>query len=1076
MISRILSVLLTLSLLSEISYSQTQNDYHELEAEYRTYLNYVYVDGGSGSAVDYRFKIYSILCDSNGALIDTIFRGRCLNFSCEPNCSTRINITPTLDGANVVCNSEYCGINAIYPFQNVITECFQKKFRHKVVIYAWSEEESGITCENVQDNKAPIVNTFFTHTYNDFGYSVNNMQHQIFYDTMTGVFNTKNIHFSMLNYYFVNSYVFTANNKNISGTNLAHSASHCLDDTTVVLAAFNWPNTYDSLHVYRRANYSNTWTEVSVSNIQAVSYPNLNIGNKEYAPYFTTMIKEQLDTITDVSYIQDHMNTRYEYSLCYKSSCGNPDSIICMRTPVIIEKPLTHIPHDVIPVCSSIKDPLGELVLKNTIRRGGYRYSYKPHGGYRNFAYVDSFSYEIHADNIYNFTFESQCSSLYKEGTISAKQNVTIDGLPPGDYKIIITPIIPYKKVGSQYQNIYDESSFLEDVNKCFETSYQFNFTVEYKPLPKPLGEDKILCSDQSVILSIPQRYVQSPSTTVWGNAYCSPAPTKVTAVNDSTRIVTNGGGGYYTVNIRTEAGCVLKDTVIVADLQPVTKNYVLPSALMTNASKYNAGWPTHYSSIKWNNRGELDNFMSSNIYYSGKFGIYRPSEIHDYSDTLNSTTSLVSSYGYTSPSAGLNELLIKNSGNIINYKYFNYGNPLFSDCVPSWVLNNKMTKYSPSGFDIEARDILDMYSSALYGYKDQLPIVVSTNAEMREIGFESFEEYSNSSEASNYYNNMTQLNNSAGNIDIVRKTESGIFKKSREYEIVRAFNRYAMIKGNICSACDETFECNIFAQSVPYDFASEKIKEVATKSINTRIMSSPCGDEKFSILQLDENIPSDESAFRCKFWTGTVSVESDFVVPAIGEYNVELDNEKYHTGKYSLKLPSDQRVIIPQFDLELKPQKTYHISAWFHKPAMLTESPETLRYTNQADSIGVLVILPNNEKVFFTPKGEVVEGWQRLEGTFTMPQGMRTEIKLGFVGKSTYNVDDIRIFPQNSAIQTYVYNPQNYKVNAVLDANNYATVYQYDDEGNLFAIKKETIKGIKTIQVSSSHLKTSRP
>jgi hypothetical protein len=37
-------------------------------------------------------------------------------------------------------------------------------------------------------------------------------------------------------------------------------------------------------------------------------------------------------------------------------------------------------------------------------------------------------------------------------------------------------------------------------------------------------------------------------------------------------------------------------------------------------------------------------------------------------------------------------------------------------------------------------------------------------------------------------------------------------------------------------------------------------------------------------------------------------------------------------------------------------------------------------------------------------------------------------------------------------------------KLMATLDENNYATMYEYDREGNLVRVKKETAKGIMTV------------
>jgi len=70
----------------------------------------------------------------------------------------------------------------------------------------------------------------------------------------------------------------------------------------------------------------------------------------------------------------------------------------------------------------------------------------------------------------------------------------------------------------------------------------------------------------------------------------------------------------------------------------------------------------------------------------------------------------------------------------------------------------------------------------------------------------------------------------------------------------------------------------------------------------------------------------------------------------------------------------------------------------------------------------------------------------------------------------STFYFDDIRVFPENTSIQTYVYNNKDYKVSAILDDNGYASFYYYNEEGNLYLVKKETEQGLKTIQTNVSH------
>jgi len=64
---------------------------------------------------------------------------------------------------------------------------------------------------------------------------------------------------------------------------------------------------------------------------------------------------------------------------------------------------------------------------------------------------------------------------------------------------------------------------------------------------------------------------------------------------------------------------------------------------------------------------------------------------------------------------------------------------------------------------------------------------------------------------------------------------------------------------------------------------------------------------------------------------------------------------------------------------------------------------------------------------------------------------------------------DDIRIHPFNGNMKSFVYDPNTQRLMAELDENNYATFYEYDQEGGLIRVKKETEKGVYTIQETRS-------
>lgn len=105
------------------------------------------------------------------------------------------------------------------------------------------------------------------------------------------------------------------------------------------------------------------------------------------------------------------------------------------------------------------------------------------------------------------------------------------------------------------------------------------------------------------------------------------------------------------------------------------------------------------------------------------------------------------------------------------------------------------------------------------------------------------------------------------------------------------------------------------------------------------------------------------------------------------------------------------------------------------------------------------------------TASGDIIDGWQRITSKFLIPEFTKTisiELQNDSNGIPVY-FDDIRIHPLDGSIKTFVYDPETFKLMSELDENNYSTFYEYDNEGGLVRVKKETSKGIKTIQETRS-------
>ncbi|MBP5664256.1 MAG: hypothetical protein J6X16_08305 [Bacteroidales bacterium] len=274
--------------------------------------------------------------------------------------------------------------------------------------------------------------------------------------------------------------------------------------------------------------------------------------------------------------------------------------------------------------------------------------------------------------------------------------------------------------------------------------------------------------------------------------------------------------------------------------------------------------------------------------------------------------------------------------GTFSSFAFFSYGTGNKENMQKPWTWTAEITKYSPFNFEIENKNALDIYSSALYGYKQSLVTAVANNARYEEIGFDSFE-------------NDSQLS-----------------------------------------------------------------------------IGSPRGH-----LQVE-------------------------LSP-----NTAITTEYAHSGQKSLKTRELYLRINENTSLQLQSGKEYVFSCWVRKDSC-----------NTLGNLGESFVLTFNGYPQIFTKEAKVECWQRVEFTFKAETGVNTiQLRSSDIFSDIY-VDDIRMAPANATIKSYVYDPQNYRLVAELDENNYATFYNYDEEGVLVQVKKETERGVMTIKTTRQNLK----
>lgn len=152
-------------------------------------------------------------------------------------------------------------------------------------------------------------------------------------------------------------------------------------------------------------------------------------------------------------------------------------------------------------------------------------------------------------------------------------------------------------------------------------------------------------------------------------------------------------------------------------------------------------------------------------------------------------------------------------------------------------------------------------------------------------------------------------------------------------------------------------------------------------------------------------------------------------------------------------------------------PGNEYVLSAWVHQEGYTG----TMTNFNEAE-IKVQFFNSNGTNIssqLYNTAGEVIDGWQKIEGVVSVPiNATRIQIVLNPNSAKTHYYDDVRFFPLDGSMISYVYDQRTLRLVAELDDRNYATLYEYDNEGKLIRVKKETEKGIMTIKESRQSMK----
>ncbi len=474
-------------------------------------------------------------------------------------------------------------------------------------------------------------------------------------------------------------------------------------------------------------------------------------------------------------------------------------------------------------------------------------------------------------------------------------------------------------------------------------------------------------------------------------------------------------------------------------------RNIVIDDVIIVEAISFSDAWARDLS--------HNSSSINANPFAIGELGIWKKSESYAYVADRNQSSSLE----------------IDIDGTMDNVPLFQWHNLVFLEMnqnqTEGWKFVDRLTKVNDNGDEIENIDAAGINSSALYD-KNHLAVAIAANAANSEIGFESFENF-----ATNLAIDITS-SIVYGNIDIYNIPYSA---SDMLYDTYDAYGAQGTINTINLSRPVRGTPLEVHVSALLYD------NMIYPATISDKSESIK---ETFSNVTLDPskkviNLPSPirfSSGNIAKDWRGTIAVKRSAVAGSGNSTAVFVSNTHSHSGKQSMCFNgTTSSVKFVQNHMQFIGGKDYILSVWVSRDFSLPSVAKPfLRVSdfmvkiNSISNSGTSTIVSAVDADYI---GQPIEGWQQLMIKFTAPTNSDA-IELEFTPGSTdkFYIDDLRILPLNAEMQSYVYDKIDGKLHAVLDNNNYATFYFYNEDGSLFLIKKETERGIVTIQESRAH------
>ncbi|PHR50046.1 MAG: hypothetical protein COA32_02620 [Fluviicola sp.] len=472
---------------------------------------------------------------------------------------------------------------------------------------------------------------------------------------------------------------------------------------------------------------------------------------------------------------------------------------------------------------------------------------------------------------------------------------------------------------------------------------------------------------------------------------------------------------------------------------------------LSAGASLYKDNWLTRATDLSWNG-------VVENPYLSGNSGIWRPYKSYTYAGKRNTQTD----YTVDNTSSDPN---LREDGLMDNVPMFTWDIGNIEDSISDWEWVNEITRFSPDAYEIENRNRLDIHSSALYGYDNSLTIGVGGNAEVREIGVFDFEMSSDPSMTFSKQLNQTNLN-----FDNAHAASS--LMNINQCDIEKATIDGSNLIKVITDIPFSQFSLSDYEQNVGLTLTSEEGVYKGNEGFflngtHNGSVTDEGGYAAIYVTPFIDNVNANNNLLTNSQYHGKLSLlsESNFVDAPL---SISYTTESAHTGDQSMEV--NGQAMFDQPRLKLKKDKKYILSVWVSRENTNVVSFETSNLI-ELGSVAGGVFDPNGINVHNVTYSKIIEGWQKVDLELSAPSN---NLVLGIQfnpGIDKLFVDDVRFSAKTGGISTYVYGADDLWLRAELNADNYATLYYYDEEGNLTLKKQETEEGIFTVTESRGHV-----